>query len=140
MNAKSLVTLIALVLILSACSSAPAAEVTTSPTPESSPNEVACTDYARATDRFSSLVVGAFSDAGLTDEEESELDAIGGTFDSVALSAEGEVADRMSETADIVMDDGLTLAISPEAYFDSVESVARACDSEGFESTFTTWS
>jgi len=140
MNAKSLVPLTALALLLSACSTVPTNGTAASPSPKSSPNEAACQDFAGATDRFSTLVIAAFNEDGLTDVEDSELAAIGGTFDSIALSAEGEVKERMAVTASIVLEDGVTLGISPDEYFESVGSVARACDADGFESRFATWS
>jgi hypothetical protein len=140
MSRRVIATALTLGVLLSGCSSPTPESGSAPPSPEPSSNEKACGDFAFATDRFSTLVIAVFSDQGLTDDEELELDAMGGTFDSIALSAEGEVAERMSIAAQFVLDDGITLGVAPDDYFDSVESVARACNAEGFESAFATWS
>jgi len=100
MHKLSIAPALVAVLLLAGC--APTASSAPSPTPtvETSVNEQACDDFSVATHRFAELVVVAFTDAGLTDAEDAELKAMGGTFESAAGQAAllADAASRASTT------------------------------------------
>lgn len=98
-----------------------------SETPAESPNAAAC-------DAFGALTI-AIGNEIVNGAERDVTDEIPERFDEVALRGEGEVRDRIE---DLIGD----LPIPPhmigfldnrKVYSDSVESVLRACEVEGFE-------
>jgi hypothetical protein len=118
-------TLLLAALALTGCSSAPAAtEETPTPTAEANPNEQACEDFADA-----SLDVGN----AVVDGEGKDFDIVG-TFDTIALAAEGDVKDRIETLIDELPEPPhmIVWMDNRDAYSEDVESVVRACEAEGF--------
>lgn len=124
MKKIGLTLLIALTLV--GCSSAPQdAPESETPTAEANPNEQACDDFADA-----SLDVGNAVVAG----EGKDFDIVG-TYDTVALAAEGDVKDRIETLVDELPEPPhmIVWMENRDAYSADVESVVRACEAEGFD-------
>lgn len=122
-------------LLLSGCAGTPTAGVGTA----EEPNKKPCAEFSNASSRFADLIIGVFSDDGLTDAESEELANVGATYDAIGLKAEGAVATRISEVTQILDDKGVTLSMSPDNYYQALESVARACKAEGFTISYGKW-
>lgn len=78
--------------------------------------------------------------AGDGSADDAALDAIPDEFDSLALSAEGEVGERIAAVAGLLQDTPpMVMSTQPDEHFAALEAVQRACDAEGFSISIATW-
>lgn len=125
--------LIAIVALpaLAGCSSA-------APTPAVNPNAAACAGLTTATADVGHVLID--NDPSITAEQRlSRESAFAGSFDSLSLSATGEVATRLEEVSKSIPSPASGLGRDATAYFEAVAATVRACDAEGFHVNTTTW-
>ena len=135
---RKLTAVIAIVLTLAGCASS-TEHAPTSATPTENPAQAICDEFSGMTDRMADLVVGLWSDSGEPGDAE-ELDGMGGAFDTLSLKDDGEIGNRIATVADVLLESApIVVSTSPQKYFDALESVQRACDSEGITINVTTW-
>lgn len=130
----------AVALLLAGCTS-PAQPPAPTATPEPTVAAAAhCEEFAELTDRTADAVIAAWQeDAG--DTAFAELEALPGKFDMLALSADGNVGERIGAVADMLLEEDLMiLSLNPDSYFDALRSVQRACEAEGSSIGVATWS
>jgi hypothetical protein len=119
---KKTVLLLLVALALTGCSSAPAEPT---PTPTADANEQACEDFATGSlDVANAVVAGDGKDYDIV-----------GTYDTIALDAEGDVKDRIETLIDELPEPPhmIVWIDNRDGYSEDVMSVVRACESEGFE-------
>lgn len=111
------------VLAIAGCAAQPATEAT--PTPTIDANAQACADFTDA-----SIEVGE----AVVDGTGIDMD-IPATFDTVALSAEGEVRERILTLIDNLPDKPhmIVWMDNRDAYSADLEAVQRACAAEGHD-------
>lgn len=121
---KKIGLILLVALALAGCSSAPASTPET-PSPAANANEQACEDFAAASIDVGNAVVHG---------EGKDFDIVG-TYDTIALEAEGDVKDRIETLIDELPDPPhmIVWIENRDAYSEDVMSVVRACESEGFD-------
>lgn len=132
--------LVTLTFALTACSgTAGQVEVasTPSPTESTSPNVDACFDFETLSATFATKLTGGVDASGLgIDEYKADLLADRAAFDRMALSAEGDVADRLAAVVDeIPSDNPHRINLDPRDYSTAVTGVQNACSVEGLSIT-----
>ena len=125
------------VFLLSGCAAtAEPSEVTEQPT--EAPNTVACADFETTTaDLANRLVKG--SDNSNAEEFMETMSSMRGRFDEAALSATGDVKERIGTLVDNLPAKVHMLLIDHETYFEDVNSVDRACKADGSPINPTIW-
>lgn len=134
MNRKWLALLA--VLVLTGCSQAQAPESDPTPEPTTSPNQEACEEFSASSAR----IMDPFEQ---TDANALELwEDVRAEFDGIALSAEGDVKERMlalvgewPEISNVLIYDSGRKSIN--SHF---EGIARACSAEGFDLQYSLYS
>lgn len=116
--------------LLAGCTSSPAAE---------SSNQAPCAEFSSATNRYAELAVNVLRDEGLSSAEDEEFANYGATYAAISLKAEGAVSSRIIDVTRIVDDEEVTLAMKNDNYFRALESVAQACEADGFTISYGTW-
>jgi len=136
---KTKTTALALVCLaataLAGCSTDARSEpdaVATAPADTASSNEDSCSRFETLTVTFATKVTGGVEASGrdLAGYREDLL-ADRSAFDTLALSAEGDVAERMAAVVgEISTTTPCDLALDPRPYSDAVAAVQTACDAE----------
>lgn len=131
-------------LALTGCSSATerqpgTTEEANAPTPstERDPNESACANFEI---NYNAIMVDMIKGAGERTPEvwRQELADKAGSFDSISLSANGEVADRIDAVATGFPNEPYTILLSDhrdqyKQYGENTQRVARACAAAGHD-------
>lgn len=132
--------MIALVILLTGCAATPEPVASPLPTPTTNPAQVPCKGYEKLTNTMADLVVKLWTETDSEGDAE-QLAGLPAEFDMLALKAEGAIADRMGATAALLTEtDPIVMSIEPDAYFESIASVERACEAEGVKIFTATWS
>lgn len=122
--------------LLAGCSNAAEPEVTPTPTAMVVANQDACAAFGEVTVDLADVIVNP--------PAQSMIEATDGMierFDAAYLAAEGDVKERIGKTMDELPASGLhMLFIDGDDYLANIESVGRACESEGAVMTIVGWS
>lgn len=130
-----------LVILTTGCTSQPDTSSSPVPTPEPEVNayEQPCRDFEALTDDMATLIIDFWTKKS-ADGDADRLDAMPDEFDMLALSADGVIGERMATVTDLLQDTApIVMSTKPDAYFDAIRAVQRACAAEDVEIGVATW-
>lgn len=136
-----------LILGLAGCNSAvptaaesPSQTASTSPIPSADPNIAACDRLESTTSDLADAIIASFQGTA-TAQQDASLTEIPGQVDSIALSASGDVKERIGAVAEILLGEApIVMSLDPDEYFAALEAAGRACVAAGGTFAVAKWS